>query len=165
MPRLFGAKLRYLRELHSVTQSNLARQLEVSRGFMNNIEAGRKGPSLMLVLQIADRFGMTTEYLLQDSIPVANAPAPFSQKEEPALSYRLLGPKLRFLREARNVTQRDLVQRLGARSQSHVSLIETGRNEPSIEMVVQLAELFGVTTDYLLRDTIPVASSPDGSDI
>jgi DNA-binding XRE family transcriptional regulator len=30
------------------------------------------------------------------------------------------------------------------------------RKEPSIDLVVQIADVFGVTTDYLLRDSIPV---------
>jgi DNA-binding XRE family transcriptional regulator len=41
-------------------------------------------------------------------------------------------------------------------------LLETGRSEPSIELVLMLADIFGVTTDYLLRDAIPIDdASPD----
>jgi transcriptional regulator with XRE-family HTH domain len=47
----------------------------------------------------------------------------------------------------------ELVHQLGLKSQAHISLMEAGQSDPSIEMVIQLADLFGVTTDYLLRDS------------
>jgi DNA-binding XRE family transcriptional regulator len=37
---------------------------------VSNLEAGRKEPSLDLVLRIADFFGVTTDYLLWDCEPI-----------------------------------------------------------------------------------------------
>jgi DNA-binding XRE family transcriptional regulator len=54
------------------------------------------------------------------------------------------------------MTQEDLAQQLGLKRQGHVSNLEMGRKAPSLEMVVKIADVFGVTTDYLLRDTVPV---------
>jgi transcriptional regulator with XRE-family HTH domain len=69
-----------------------------------------------------------------------------------------LGEKLRYLREKRKLTQADLAQKLGLARQGYVSNLETGRKAPSLELVVHIADVFGVTTDYLLRDSIPVES-------
>lgn len=69
---------------------------------------------------------------------------------------RLLGDKLRYLRTQRHMTQVELAQRLGLARQGYVSNLEAGRKAPSLELVVQIADLFGVTTDYLLRDTTPI---------
>jgi transcriptional regulator with XRE-family HTH domain len=161
MPRLFGSKLRYLRDSYSIIQAELAAQLGVSGAFINNIEAGRKGPSLTLVLQVAKLFGVATDYLLRDDVPINSMPPsstrPLASRASglPSSPQRF-GQKLRYLRKNRGMTQMSLVAQLGLRSQSHISLMEVGRNEPSIDMVVQLADLFGVTTDYLLWDTIPI---------
>jgi transcriptional regulator with XRE-family HTH domain len=68
----------------------------------------------------------------------------------------LLGEKLRHLRMQQQITQVELAQRLGLARQGYVSNLEAGRKLPSLDLVVQIADLFGVTTDYLLRDSIGV---------
>jgi transcriptional regulator with XRE-family HTH domain len=47
-----------------------------------------------------------------------------------------------------------LTQYLNLASQAYVSNLEAGRKTPSPELVVRIADLFGVTTDYLLRDDV-----------
>lgn len=78
----------------------------------------------------------------------------------PSLSWepmpRLLGEKLRYLRTERNMTQVDLARRLGLARQGYVSNLESSRKAPSLDLVVQIANLFEVSTDYLMRDTIPI---------
>jgi transcriptional regulator with XRE-family HTH domain len=54
------------------------------------------------------------------------------------------------------MTQIELAQRLGLARQGYVSNLEAGRKAPSLDLVVQIADLFGVSTDYLLRDTTAV---------
>jgi DNA-binding XRE family transcriptional regulator len=68
----------------------------------------------------------------------------------------LLGAKLRYLRQQRQMTQEELARQLGLRRQGHVSNLEMGRKTPSLDLLVQIADLFGVTTDYLLHDAAPV---------
>ena len=69
---------------------------------------------------------------------------------------RLLGDKIRYLRTQRQMTQVELAHLLGLARQGYISNLEAGRKMPSLDIVVQIADLFGVTTDYLLRDIIPV---------
>jgi transcriptional regulator with XRE-family HTH domain len=52
--------------------------------------------------------------------------------------------------------QKSLACQLGLRTQAHISLLEAGHKEPSIGLVLRIADLFDVTVDYLLRDTIPI---------
>jgi transcriptional regulator with XRE-family HTH domain len=75
---------------------------------------------------------------------------------------RHFGEKLRYLRRGQKVTQAELAARLGVITQSYVSHLEAGRKEPSIEVAIQIADTFGVTLDYLLRDTIPAELSTNG---
>src|SRR3954447_20065239 len=69
---------------------------------------------------------------------------------------RLFGDKLRSLRLAVQMSQVDLARHLGLASHSHISYLENGHNAPSLELAVNVAGVFGVATDYLLRDSVPV---------
>ena len=61
----------------------------------------------------------------------------------------LAGRRLRQLRKTAGKTQMELARELGV-NQAHVSHIEAGRGDMSVAMVVRLAQMFGVTTDYLV---------------
>ena len=63
-----------------------------------------------------------------------------------------LAEKILALRTARELSQGDLAERLEVSRQS-VSKWETGQSVPDLEKIIKLADLFGVTTDYLLRET------------
>ena len=57
--------------------------------------------------------------------------------------------KYRQLRKERNLSQANLAERLGV-SQTAVSQWETDKNYPDINTIKQLADIYSVTTDYLL---------------
>lgn len=153
MLRLFGDKLRYLRRQHRLTQTDLSRHLDLaSQAYISDLEAGRKIPSLDLVVRIADLFSITTDYLLRDEIPIElQVTSPLRETQREVLSINQFGEKLRYLRQQQQFTQTTLAQRVGLASQAYVSDLEAGRKVPSLDLVVRLAELFGVTTDYFLN--------------
>ena len=67
----------------------------------------------------------------------------------------MLGQRICELRTALGWSQVELAKRLGVAKQT-VSNWENENIQPSIEMLVRLAKLFGVTTDYMLGlDCIP----------
>ena len=81
------------------------------------------------------------------------------------LNYKL-NEQIRALRKARKMSQVELGKRLGVTKQC-VCNWETDYIQPSIEMLVRMATLFSVSTDYLLgfeRDpnavTIDVSGLP-----
>ncbi len=61
----------------------------------------------------------------------------------------ILGDKIRNLRKAANMTQEQLADRLGMSCQA-VSRRENGTAYPDLELLTPLAEIFGVTSDFLL---------------
>ncbi|EAE1699117.1 XRE family transcriptional regulator [Listeria monocytogenes] len=61
----------------------------------------------------------------------------------------MFGNRLKQLRKNNNKTQEDISKILGI-SRGAYSHIENGRNEPDMETIVKLANIFGVSTDYLL---------------
>ena len=62
-----------------------------------------------------------------------------------------LGEKLARLRKARGMSQEQLAEALGVSRQA-VSKWELGEAVPDVSRVVAMSELFGVTTDYLLKE-------------
>jgi transcriptional regulator with XRE-family HTH domain len=69
------------------------------------------------------------------------------------------GEKLRTLRERQSMTQWNLADRLGI-SQSYVYKLETGQKKPNIDMLMKIADLFGVSLDQLARDDLEVDGEP-----
>ena len=61
----------------------------------------------------------------------------------------MLNQRIRGLRQARNMSQVELANRLGVTKQS-VSNWENDNIQPSIEMLMRLASVFSVSTDYIL---------------
>lgn len=57
--------------------------------------------------------------------------------------------KLRALREARGLTQLQVANRVGI-SKAMVSAYETASKAPSIEVLIRLSRLFGISVDYLV---------------
>ncbi len=58
--------------------------------------------------------------------------------------------RLAQLRKEHNLNQTGLAMKLNI-TQYLVSAYETGRHQPSIEMLIQIADFFNVSVDYLLE--------------
>lgn len=71
-----------------------------------------------------------------------------------AFNLQNFGKKLRQLRKERDLTQGEVAKAVEVR-QRYVSLWENGAARPSLESVIGLSKLFGVSTDYLLFDNVP----------
>ena len=73
-----------------------------------------------------------------------------------------IGQKIVKLRTATDISQEQLAETLGVSRQS-VSKWEMDQALPQIDKVLQLAELFGVTTDELLQDKIDLVRPEKGA--
>ena len=62
------------------------------------------------------------------------------------------GQRIRKLRKTHDMTQEALAQQLNIAS-SHVSHLETGKRCCTIDLFVEIAELFQVSLDYLILGT------------
>ena len=76
----------------------------------------------------------------------------------------MLNQRIRLLRLARNMNQVELANRLGVTKQS-VSNWENDNIQPSVEMLVKLAKVFSVSTDFMLgletKQVIDVTGLPE----
>lgn len=61
----------------------------------------------------------------------------------------IIGERIKMLRESHNLSQAALAKRLGI-TRSSVNAWELGLNVPSTQYIIELSEIFKVSTDYLL---------------
>ena len=73
-----------------------------------------------------------------------------------------MGQKIRQLRSQRNISQIALAKQLGV-SKSVISSYENEIHYPPYDVLLQMARLFGVSTDYLLGATGNRMINVDGS--
>ena len=59
-----GERIKYLRNKEGLTQKELAAYLQVPRDTLANWEVDRAMPSVDMLAKLADRFKVTTDYLL-----------------------------------------------------------------------------------------------------
>jgi len=152
MPRLFGEKLRYLRQQQGMTQAELAHRLGLaSHGHVTNLETGRDSASLELTVRIAQVCHVVIDYLIRDTIPVEAVTFSVDTRGQEDLGLQhFLGRNLRKLRLQRGWGQTELAQQLGLARRGYISNLESGRKLPSIELVLAISDLFSVTAEALL---------------
>jgi transcriptional regulator with XRE-family HTH domain len=71
-----------------------------------------------------------------------------------------LSEKIQNLRKEKQLSQEELAEKLDISRQS-VSKWESGLAMPEIDKLIMLSEIFGVTTDYLLKDGEPLRKDDD----
>jgi len=64
------------------------------------------------------------------------------------------GEKLRTLRKQHGMTLQNLADELGFSSAGSVGDLESGRKKPSLEVVVKISRIFGVSVDELVKDEL-----------
>ena len=69
-------------------------------------------------------------------------------------SIQRFGEKLRALRVRRGMTLKELANELGLTAHGYISELEAGKKMPTAEFVLNVARLFEVTTDELLKDEL-----------
>ena len=80
------------------------------------------------------------------------------------MDYYKIGQKIRKYRKLNGLSQEELAEKINVSRQA-VSKWEGAQSIPDLEKVLQLANLFGVTTDYLLKDEIEDADTAEESPI
>ena len=60
-----GNNLKRIRTEKDLSQVDVARELDVSRGFVSNLESGKRNPTLSTITRLAKALGVTTDELLK----------------------------------------------------------------------------------------------------
>lgn len=60
-----GQNLKRIRTAKDISQGDIARELDVSRGYISTIENGKTNPTLSTIARIAKALGVTNDELLK----------------------------------------------------------------------------------------------------
>jgi len=69
------------------------------------------------------------------------------------------GEKLRYLRNQRGISLRQLAAELGLSVHGHIAQIERGERKPSADLIVKIARFFDVSADHLMMDELDLDDS------
>lgn len=69
-----GERIRYVREQRRMTQERLAETTEISKGFLSDVENGKRNVSSDYLLRIADALGTSVDYLLKGDSAFVEVP-------------------------------------------------------------------------------------------
>jgi len=73
-----------------------------------------------------------------------------------SMAMQRFGEKVRTLRKQRGLSLRVLAADLGLATHSHLDRIESGENKPSADLILKIADYFGVSIDRLMRDELEI---------
>lgn len=60
-----GENLKKIRIMKGITQTEIAKKLDVNRSFVSNIENGKTNPTLSTITNLAEALGVTVNELLK----------------------------------------------------------------------------------------------------
>ena len=150
---MLSERLKTLRKRDGITQTEFAKEFNVSAGTIGNWETGAREPDYQTLLRIADFFGVSADYLLGHDENSSVTPAV---------------TKFRELRIARGIQQKDLAIKLGVPANTY-NQWETGKRDPDYQHLSKIADYFGVSVDYLLgreeKSSVPPAVSTDDEEL
>ena len=75
----------------------------------------------------------------------------------------MLGEKIKKLRKENKMSQEELAEKLGVSRQS-ISLWETGKTQPSLDIITMLASLFETSIDMLVGNDIKVEAKEESQE-
>lgn len=88
----------------------------------------------------------------------------FESEEHMAIDYIALGKRISYFRGIKKLSQETMCDRLKL-SREYVSYIENGTRKPSIDTLVDIANVLGVSADDLLVDSLNHSSSTADSEL
>lgn len=81
-----------------------------------------------------------------------------------AIDYESIGKRIKSYRTTKGLSQEAFGEMIFVNNQ-HISRIESGKSKPSLDLLVAIANLLGVSADDLLVDSLDQSTSIAGSDI
>ena len=158
----FSERLKTLRKQRDISQAKVAEAVGLSIMQCRRYEAGTSEPTLSKLTKLADFFGVSIDYL----IGRVDAPLPLEDKESGETTTRrstscqpidsnfmsLFSARLQKCRQEKGLTQKQMAKIYGISERSWQAY-EGGKHMPDAQGLMQLADFFGVSTDYLLGRT------------
>ena len=134
---------------NGVSRSQLATDLAMDTSAITKLTTAVNAPSIPTLIALADYFKTSTDYLLgrtDSTAPESVSPAPSGSGENLSA---FIGKQVTLLMERDDVTQYRLAKDI-KKGEMAIAFIRKGVNTPAIDTLLDLANYFKVSTDYLL---------------
>ena len=142
---LFAQRLREFRVETGLSQRKFGEYLGIKTTSYPNYEKGLAHPCIADLRKIAVQLDISLDYLLGRINEKKSLSSRFDKEEVVPFKERV-----RQLRLEKQMTQVDMVEGMGLLSRFSCIHYERGTREPNAERLIALADLFGVSLDYLV---------------
>lgn len=146
---MLGKRINELRKSSGMTQEEFGKKLGVIKQTVSSWENDLSEPNHAATIAIAKLFGVTTDYLLG-----AEGDTMGTEETINEITQRV-GRNIRSIREQAGLSQRDFAEGFDV-SAGAVGMWETGKRQPDLNMLIQIAQFGGTTLDDLVtKDLTP----------
>lgn len=145
LKKKISVQIKAVMKCKNITRNELVSVTDITDTSISKILNAINAPALDTLLSIADRYKVSVDFLLGQS----KDPAPAQTPESPDDLKAAIGKRLDTLLERDSVSQYRLAKDL-KKNQSAFAYIRNGKNAPALQTLIELADYFEVTTDYLL---------------
>ncbi len=142
----FGEILKMLRESKGITQKQMSEILGVSKSNISKYEAGSVEPNIETLLNYANYFGVSTDYLLGLKKAGSESNDCYNYfYEEGDANWRI-----RQISEQKGCSYEDLLDK-SCIEKERFDLLWYGNAQPYAEELIRISRVLDVSTDYLLN--------------
>ena len=138
-------RLRELREASNMTQEEVGKLIGGNGRTIYTYESGIATPSLDNLSILADYFGVTIDYMMGRESGSIDSVRTYEAES--------FGRRIGELREERHLTKKELAEK-ACISQEYLSMIESGKKNPTMPVVVQLLNALKVSADAAFSDCV-----------
>lgn len=146
---MLGKRINELRRASGMTQEELGKKLGVIKQTVSSWENDSSEPNHAATIALAKLFGVTTDYLLG-----AEGDTMGTEETINEIAQRV-GRNIRSIREQAGLSQDEFAEGFSVK-QPTVANWETGKRQPDLNMLIQIAQFGGTSLDDLVtKDLTP----------
>lgn len=137
-------RIKQIRQFFGLSQTQFAKMLNKSVGFVSTVETGRCGLSERTIDDICSTFGIDRNWLLtgEGDMFLPGNEKSITNKED-------AGSRVRKVRKDNGLTQKQFAKKIGY-SAILVHMVEAGKATPTNEFLSCISSVFGISYNWLL---------------
>lgn len=139
--------LKFLRESRSLNQRQFADAMKLSPRRISTYETGEVEPDIQTLMQFADFFGVSVDYLIGHDTDV------LAKKDSSPFVLTKFGERIRQYRTEQKLTVKALAERIGITTQ-YLLVIETGGKIPALETCIKILNALELSADAAFMDSL-----------
>lgn len=148
-------RLKFLRNLKGLTQTELANTLNISQALINSWENGYTNISLKQLVRLTYFYKVPLDYILGLTTQFDREEYDFKQE----LDLKYLGKMIRIIRKMEDLTQEEFAKVIH-NERSNISYYETGQKSMSSADLKEICNNFGYSADWCCGNTLKCIRRP-----